>query len=105
MPTGIPIKQRIPDTVAVPVPCQRVPDIPEVCILRQEALLHRIVMPCPQVLAVDVRVVAFSIESILIVILRASEGLVFESIESKLLESKNITIIKVLIFYISQSSY
>ena len=36
--------------------------------------LHRIVIPCLQILAMDIRVVAFSIESVFIIILRASEG-------------------------------
>lgn len=64
MPARVVIKQRIPDTVAVPVQCQRVPDIPKVTVLRKEVPLHRIIIPRPQVLAVDVRVVALHAEPV-----------------------------------------
>lgn len=74
MPARIGVEQRIPNAITVPVQCQRIPDIAEVAVLRQEIPLYRIVIPCPQVPAMDVRVVTLRIERVLIVILRASEG-------------------------------
>ena len=80
MPTRIIIKQRIPNTITVPVQRQRIPDISKVTVLRQEVPLHHIIISRPQILAPDIRVVALRIERILIVILRASESRVAESI-------------------------
>ena len=80
MPTRIIIKQRIPNTVTIPVQRQRVPDIPKVTVLRQEVPLHHIIISRPQVLAPDIWVITLRIERILIVILRASEGRIAESV-------------------------
>ena len=80
MPARITIKQRIPDTVTVPVQRQRIPDIPEVTVLRQEVPFHHIIISRPQILAPDIRIIALRIERILIVILRASEIRIAESI-------------------------
>ena len=80
MPARITIKQRIPNTITVPVQRQRVPDIPKVTVLRQEVPLHHIIISRPQILAPDIRVIALRIERILIVILRASEGRIAESV-------------------------
>ena len=80
MPARIIIKQRIPNTITVPVQRQRVPDIPKVTVLRQEVPLHHIIISRPQVLAPDIWVITLRIERILIVILRASEGRIAESV-------------------------
>ncbi len=80
MPARISIKQRIPNTVAIPVQRQRVPDISKVAVFCQKAPFHSIIIPCPQVLAVNVRVVALAVEGILVVILRTSECRIPESI-------------------------
>ena len=80
MPARIIIKQRIPHTITIPVQRQRVPDIPEVTVLRQEVPFHHIIISRPQILAPDIRVIALRIESMLIVILRASEGRIAESV-------------------------
>ena len=80
MPARVTVKQRVPTTVTVSVQRQRIPDIAKIAVLRQEAPLHRIVIPRPQILAVDVQIIALAVEGILIVILRASEGCIAESI-------------------------
>ena len=80
MPARITIKQRIPNTITVPVQRQRVPDIPKVTVLRQEVPFHHIIISRPQILAPDIWVITLRIERILIVILRASEGRIAESI-------------------------
>ena len=59
---------------------QRIPDIPEVAVLRQEVPLHRIIISRSQVLAPDIRIIALRIERILIIILRASESRIAKSV-------------------------
>ena len=80
MSARIIIKQRIPNTVTIPVQRQRIPDISEVTVLRQEVPFHHIIISRPQILAPDIRVITLRIKGILIIILRASEGCVAESV-------------------------
>ena len=68
VPTGIHIIQITTDTVIIPVPCQRFPDIPQVAVPREEAGCHYTVVPCTQVLAVDVGIVGFPVVGVLVLI-------------------------------------
>ena len=66
IPAGIHIIQIAADAVIVPVQGKGLPDISQVAVLREEVCRHYIVVPCPQVLAVDVGVVAFPVVGVLV---------------------------------------
>ena len=74
MPTGIHIIQITAHTVIIPVQCQWFPDIPQVAVLGEEAGCHHAVVPCAQVLAVDVGVVRFPVIGVLVLIGGGSVG-------------------------------
>ena len=71
---GIRIIQIAAHAVIIPVECQRFCLAAEVAVFGEEGRRYHAVVPCPQVLALDIRIVGLSVIGIFVLILRSTEG-------------------------------
>ena len=71
---GIRIIQIAAHAVIIPVKCQRFCLVAEVAVFGEEGRRYHAVVPCPQVLALDIRIVGLSVIGIFVLILRSPEG-------------------------------
>ena len=60
--------------VIIPVKRQRFCQAAEVAVFGEEGRCYHAVVPCPQVLALDIRIVGFSVVGVFVLILRSTEG-------------------------------
>ena len=60
--------------VIIPVKRQRFCQAAEVAVFGEEGRRYHAVVPCPQVLALDIRIVGFSVVGVFVLILRSTEG-------------------------------
>ena len=60
--------------VIIPVECQRFCLVAEVAVFGEEGRRYHAVVPCSQVLALDIRIVGFSVVGVFVLILRSTEG-------------------------------
>ena len=60
--------------VIIPVKCQRFCLVAEVAVFGEEGRRYHAVVPCPQILALDIRIVGFSVVGVFVLILRSTEG-------------------------------
>ena len=72
--TRIRIIQIAAHAVIIPVKCQRFCLVAEVAVFGEEGRRYHAVVPCPQVLALDIRIVGLSVIGIFVLILRSPEG-------------------------------
>ena len=71
---GIRIIQIAAHAVIIPVECQRFCQAAEVTVFGEEGRRYHAVVPCPQILALDIRIVGFSVVGIFVFILRSPES-------------------------------
>ena len=71
---GIRIIQIAAHAVIIPVKCQRFCLAAEVAVFGEEGRRYHAVVPCPQILALDIRIVGFSVVGVFVLILRSTEG-------------------------------
>ena len=71
---GIRIIQIAAHAVIIPVKRQRFCQAAEVAVFGEEGRRYHAVVPCPQVLALDIRIVGFSVVGVFVLILRSTEG-------------------------------
>ncbi len=71
---GIRIIQIAAHAVIIPVKCQRFCLVAEVAVFGEEGRRYHAVVPCPQILALDIRIVGFSVVGVFVLILRSTEG-------------------------------
>ena len=71
---GIRIIQIAAHAVIIPVECQRFCLAAEVAVFGEEGRRYHAVVPCPQILALDIRIVGFSVVGVFVLILRSTEG-------------------------------
>ena len=60
--------------VIIPVKRQRFCLAAEVAVFGEEGRRYHAVVPCPQILALDIRIVGFSVVGVFVLILRSTEG-------------------------------
>lgn len=60
--------------VIIPVKRQRFCLAAEVAVFGEEGRCYHTVVPCPQILALDIRIVGFSVVGVFVLILRSTEG-------------------------------
>ena len=60
--------------VIIPVKRQRFCLVAEVAVFGEEGRCYHAVVPCPQILALDIRIVGFSVVGVFVLILRSTEG-------------------------------
>jgi len=72
--TRIRIIQIAAHAVIIPVKCQRFCLVAEVAVFGEEGRRYHAVVPCPQVLALDIRIVGFSVVGVFVLILRSTES-------------------------------
>ena len=60
--------------VIIPVKCQRFCLVAEVAVFGEEGRCYHAVVPCPQILALDIRIVGFSVVGVFVLILRSTES-------------------------------
>ena len=60
--------------VIIPIKCQRFCLVAEVAVFGEEGRRYHAVVPCPQILALDIRIVGFSVVGVFVLILRSTEG-------------------------------
>ena len=60
--------------VIIPVKRQRFCQAAEVAVFGEEGRCYHAVVPCPQVLALDIRIVGFSVVGVFVLILRSTKG-------------------------------
>ena len=60
--------------VIIPVECQRFCLAAEVAVFGEEGRRYHAVVPCPQILALDIRIVGFSVVGVFVLILRSTKG-------------------------------
>ena len=60
--------------VIIPVKRQRFCQAAEVAVFGEEGRRYHAVVPCPQILALDIRIVGFSVVGVFVLILRSTEG-------------------------------
>ena len=60
--------------VIIPIKCQRFCLVAEVAVFGEEGRCHHAVVPCPQILALDIRIVGFSVIGVFVLILRSTES-------------------------------
>ena len=60
--------------VIIPVKRQRFCQAAEVAVFGEEGRRYHAVVPCPQILALDIRIVGFSVVGVFVLILRSPEG-------------------------------
>ena len=73
-PARIRIIQTAAHAVIIPVKCQRFCQAAEVAVFGEEGRRYHAVVPCPQILALDIRIVGLSIVGVFILILRSTES-------------------------------
>ena len=71
---GIRIIQIAAHAVIIPVECQRFCLAAEVAVFGEEGRCYHTVVPCSQILALDIRIVGFSVVGVFVLILRSTEG-------------------------------
>ena len=71
---GIRIIQIAAHAVIIPVKCQRFCLAAEVAVFGEEGRRYHAVVPCSQILALDIRIVGFSVVGVFVLILRSTEG-------------------------------
>ena len=71
---GIRIIQIAAHAVIIPIKRQRFCQAAEVAVFGEEGRRYHAVVPCPQVLALDIRIVGFSVVGVFVLILRSTEG-------------------------------
>ena len=59
--------------VIIPIKCQRFCLVAEVAVFGEEGRRYHAVVPCSQVLALDIRIVGFSVVGVFVLILRSTE--------------------------------
>ena len=74
MSARIRIIQIAAHAVIIPVKRQRFCLVAEVAVFGEEGRRYHAVVPCPQVLALDIRIVGFSVVGVFVLILRSTEG-------------------------------
>ena len=74
MSARIRIIQIAAHAVIIPVECQRFCLAAEVAVFGEEGRRYHAVVPCPQILALDIRIVGFSVVGVFVLILRSTEG-------------------------------
>ena len=74
MSARIRIIQIAAHAVIIPVKRQRFCLVAEVAVFGEEGRCYHTVVPCPQILALDIRVVGLSVIGIFVLILRSPEG-------------------------------
>ena len=74
MSARIRIIQIAAHAVIIPVKRQRFCLVAEVAVFGEEGRRYHAVVPCPQILALDIRVVGLSVIGIFVLILRSTEG-------------------------------
>ena len=72
--TRIRIIQIAAHAVIIPVKCQRFCLVAEVAVFGEEGRRYHAVVPCPQILALDIRIVGFSVVGVFVLILRSTES-------------------------------
>ena len=72
--TRIRIIQIAAHAVIIPVKCQRFCLVAEVAVFGEEGRRYHAVVPCSQILALDIRIVGLSVIGIFVLILRSTEG-------------------------------
>ena len=60
--------------VIIPVKRQRFCQAAEVAVFGEEGRRYHAVVPCPQILALDIRIVGFSVVGVFVLILRSTKG-------------------------------
>ena len=70
---GIRIIQIAAHAVIIPVKRQRFCQAAEVAVFGEEGRRYHAVVPCPQILALDIRIVGFSVVGVFVLILRSTE--------------------------------
>ena len=73
-PARIRIIQITAHAVIIPVERQRFCLAAEVAVFGEEGRRYHAVVPCPQILALDIRIVGFSVVGVFVLILRSTEG-------------------------------
>ena len=73
MSARIRIIQIAAHAVIIPVECQRLCQAAQVAVLGEEGRCYHAVVPCSQVLALDIRIVGFSVVGVFVLILRSTE--------------------------------
>ena len=71
---GIRIIQITAHAVIIPVERQRLCLVAEVAVFGEEGRRYHTVVPCSQILALDIRIVRFSVVGVFVLILRSTEG-------------------------------
>ena len=74
MSARIRIIQIAAPAVIIPVECQRFCLAAEVAVFGEEGRRYHAVVPCPQILALDIRIVGFSVVGVFVLILRSTKG-------------------------------
>ena len=74
MSARIRIIQIAAHAVIIPVECQRFCLAAEVAVFGEEGRRYHAVVPCSQILALDIRIVGLSVIGIFVLILRSTEG-------------------------------
>ena len=74
MSARIRIIQIAAHAVIIPVECQRFCLAAEVAVFGEEGRRYHAVVPCPQILALDIRIVEFSVVGVFVLILRSTKG-------------------------------
>ncbi len=74
MSARIRIIQIAAHAVIIPVECQRFCLAAEVAVFGEEGRCHHAVVPCSQILALDIRIVGLSVVGVFVLILRSPEG-------------------------------
>ena len=71
---GIRIIQIAAHAVIIPVKRQRFCLVADVAVFGEEGRCYHAVVPCPQILALDIRIVGLSVVGVFVLILRSPEG-------------------------------
>ena len=71
---GIRIIQIAAHAVIIPGERQRLCQAAQVAVFGEEGRRYHAVVPCPQILALDIRIVGFSVVGVFVLILRSTEG-------------------------------
>ena len=73
-PARIRIIQIAAHAVIIPVKCQRFCLAAQVAVFGEEGRCYHAVVPCSQILALDIRIVGFSVVGVFVLILRSTES-------------------------------
>ena len=74
MSAGIRIIQIAAHAVIIPVECQRFCLAAEIAVFGEEGRCYHAVVPCPQILALNIWIVGFSVVGVFVLILRSTKG-------------------------------